>query len=109
MNRFIGLSPFEVVHAFKPRKLLDLILISLHPSVFVSTESFAQHQHDLHIEINKQLEASNALYKLRAYLHKRHVEFNVGDYVMIQIRSERRPSGPASNSLFGSDFSFPKN
>ena len=96
MNRSLGRSPFEVVHGFKPRKPLDLIPMSLHDSVSMSAEAFAQHLHDLHIEINKQLAASNASYKLRADLHKRHVDFNIGDYVMIRIRPERRLHGPAS-------------
>ncbi|KAG2717126.1 hypothetical protein I3760_03G158500 [Carya illinoinensis] len=90
------MSPFEVVHGYKPRKPLDLIPMSPHASVSMSAEAFAQHLHDLHFEINKQLEASNASYKLRADLHKRHVEFNVGNYVMVRIRPERRPPGSAS-------------
>jgi transposase InsO family protein len=71
VNRSLGMSPFEVVHGYKPRKPLDLIPMSPHASVSMSAEAFAQHLHDLHIEINKQLEASNASYKLRADLHKR--------------------------------------
>ena len=47
----------------------------------------------MHIEITKQIQASNAQYKLQADLHRRHNEFNVGDYIMIQIRPERFPSG----------------
>ena len=53
-----------------------------------SAESFARRIQDLHIEIAKQIQASNVQYKLRADLHKRHNEFNVGDYVMIRIRPE---------------------
>jgi hypothetical protein len=71
VNRSLGMSPFEVVHGYKSRKPLDLIPMSPHASVSMSAEAFAQHLHDLHIEINKQLEASNASYKLRADLHKR--------------------------------------
>lgn len=85
VNQSLGMSPFEVVRGYKPMKPLDLILMTPHASVSMSTEAFAQHLHELHIEINKQLEASNASYKLRADLHRRHVEFNIGDYVMIQI------------------------
>jgi transposase InsO family protein len=85
VNQSLGMSPFEVVCGYKPRKPLDLILMTPHASVSMSTEAFAQHLHELHIEINKQLEASNASYKLRVDLHRRHVEFNIGDYVMIQI------------------------
>jgi len=88
------MSPFEVVHGYKPRKSLDLLLMSFHARVYESAESFARRIQDLHIEITKQIQASNAQYKLQADLHRRHNEFNAGDYVMIRIRPERFPSGP---------------
>lgn len=93
INRSIGMSPFEVVHGYKPRKPLDLLPMSLNARVSESAESFARRIQDLHIEITKQIQASNAQYKLQADLHRRHNEFNVGDYVMIRIRPERFPSG----------------
>lgn len=46
MNRSLGMSPFKVVHDFKLRKLLDLIPISPHARVSMSTETFAQHLHE---------------------------------------------------------------
>ena len=67
--------------------------MSLHARVSESAESFTRRIQDLHIEITKQIQASNAQYKLQADLHRRHNEFNVGDYVMIRIRPERFPSG----------------
>ena len=33
-------------------------------------------------------------YKIHADTHRRHAEFQVGDYVMIRIQAERFPSGP---------------
>ncbi|CAA3008078.1 DNA RNA polymerases superfamily [Olea europaea subsp. europaea] len=96
INRSLGMSPFEAVHEYKPREPLDLIPMSPQARASVSAEAFAQHLRDLHIEINKQLEASNAQYKLQADLHKRHIEFHVGDYVMVRIRPERCLHGPAS-------------
>jgi len=87
------MSPFEVVHGYKPRKPLNLLPISLHARVSESAKSFARRIQDLHIEITKQIQASNVQYKLQAYLHRRHNEFNVGDYVMIWIRPNRFSSG----------------
>jgi hypothetical protein len=40
-NRSIDTSPFEVVHGYKPRKLLDVLPMSLHAKVSESAESFA--------------------------------------------------------------------
>jgi len=93
INGSISMSPFEVVHGYKPRKLLDLLPMSLHARVSESAESFARRIQDLHIEITKQIQTSNAQYKLQADLHRQHNEFNVGDYVMIRIRPERFSSG----------------
>ncbi|XP_035540116.1 uncharacterized protein LOC108983558 [Juglans regia] len=86
VNRSLGMGPFEVVHGYNPRKLLDPILMSLHASVSASIKAFVQHFHDSHIEINKQHEASNASYKLR-------VDLRIEDYVVIRIRLKRRPPG----------------
>ena len=92
INRSIGMSLFAIVHGYKPRKPLDLLLMSFHAKVYGSTESFACRIQDLHIEITKQIQVSNAPYKLQVDLHRQHNEFNVGDYIMIQIRPKRFPS-----------------
>ncbi|XP_022896340.1 uncharacterized protein LOC111410306 [Olea europaea var. sylvestris] len=83
MNRSLGLNPFEVVYSYKSRRPLDLILMSPHASVLLSAEAFVYHLHNLHIEINKQHDASHALYKLQADSHKQYFEFNIGDYVIL--------------------------
>ncbi|KAL3577705.1 hypothetical protein D5086_019209 [Populus alba] len=72
INRSISMSPFEVVHGYKPKKPLDLLPMSLHARVSESAESFARRIQVLHIEITKQIQASNAQYKLQADLHRRH-------------------------------------
>ena len=64
------MSPFEVVHGYKLRKPLDLLHMSFHARVSESAESFARRIQDLHIEITKQIETSNAQYKLQADLHR---------------------------------------
>lgn len=91
VNRSIGMSPFEAVLGYKPRMPVDLIPItSLHrPSA--SAESFAQHMHALHDEIKRRINLHNESYKMVADVHRRHVEFNIGDYVMVRIRPERFP------------------
>ena len=94
-NRSIGMSPFEVVHGYKPKKSIYLIPITQHHRVSESASAFASHIHDLHMKINKKIQKSNAQYKSYAELHRscRHLEFNEGDYVMIWIRPKRFPPG----------------
>jgi len=40
-----------------------------HPRVFESTSAFKSHIHDLHKEINKKIQESNAHYKSHDDLH----------------------------------------
>ena len=54
-------------------------------------ENFAKHIHDLHAEIRRKISLSNEEYKLSTDVHCRSKEFNVGDYVMVRIRSKRIP------------------
>ena len=59
VNRSIGMSPFEVVHGYKPRRPLDLLLMSPDARVSESAVEFASLMHDLHQEIIKRIHASN--------------------------------------------------
>ena len=47
----------------------------------------------MHNKIRKKIQASNFQHKIHADTHRRHTEFQVGDYVMIRIQPERFPSG----------------
>ncbi|GFZ18574.1 hypothetical protein Acr_27g0003130 [Actinidia rufa] len=95
VNRSIGISPFEVVHGFKPRKPVDLLPMSPHTRVSESAESFARHIRELHDEIRKVINDSNCQYKFQADSRRRHSEFQIGDNVMVRIRPEPYPSGTA--------------
>ena len=54
-NRSIGMSPFEVMHNCRPRKLIDLIPMTRYPRVSESASTFTSHIHDLHKKINKKI------------------------------------------------------
>jgi hypothetical protein len=47
------MSPFKMVHGYKPSKPLDFLLMSSHTRVSKSTESFARRVQDLHVKITK--------------------------------------------------------
>ena len=57
-----------------------------------SAEAFARHVHDLHKDISNHIHSSNTRYKVQVDSRRRHLEFAVGDYIMIRIRPERFPS-----------------
>jgi len=48
VNISTGMSPFEAVHDYKPRKFIDLLPITQHPRVSEPVSIFASHIHDLH-------------------------------------------------------------
>ena len=89
INRTIGLSPAEVVYGFKSKQPIDLIPMSQYARISKSASAFASHLHDLHNEISNKINQSNAVYKVRVDLHRKVKRFEVGDYVMVWIRSER--------------------
>ena len=88
------MSPFEVVHGYKPRKSTDLILLPQHARVSIIVESFAQHIKELHENIRNHINKSNEIYKRQRDAHRRHQEFQEGDYVM--VRTERLLPGHVS-------------
>jgi hypothetical protein len=79
------------VHSYKPEKPIEYLPISPHDRMSKSAESLPFRVYNLHIEIMKQIQASNEQYKFRADLLKYHDALNVGDYFMIQIGPERYP------------------
>jgi len=72
----IGMSPFEVLHGYKLRKPIDLILVTHHPRISESASAFISYVHDLHEEINKKIQVT---YIINPDLHCKHLEFNEGD------------------------------
>ena len=59
--------------------------------------SLLRHLHDIFmiciIRFAKKIQVGNSQYKIHVDTRQRHVEFQVGDYVMIRIQPERFPSG----------------
>ena len=52
VNKAIGMSPFEVVHGYQLRQLINLIPMAPHHTRMSElAASFASHIHDLHKEI----------------------------------------------------------
>ena len=74
-----------------PTHPIDLVPLPPHMCVSEPVENFAKHIYDLHVEIRRKISLSNEEYKLAANVHCRSKEFNVGEYVMLCIRSERIP------------------
>ena len=46
VNMSIGISPFEVVHDYKPKKPMDLTPMTQHPRVSKFASAFTSHVYD---------------------------------------------------------------
>jgi hypothetical protein len=93
VNRSTGLSPVEVVTSTRPHLPMDLSTLPLTTRHSKAAEDFAQHIQQLHAEVRSKLALSAQSYKAATDPHRRHVEFQVDDLVMVRIRPERFPCG----------------
>ena len=93
VNRITGHSPFEIVTGLKPRQPVDLVHLPVETRTSLEAEEFATHIHHLHEKVRKKIITNNQQYKFNADVHKRNVEFQKGDQVMIRLRPERFPKG----------------
>jgi hypothetical protein len=58
-----------------------------------SAEEFAEAMKELHSRVKEWLQNSNQEYKRRADQHRRQLQFEVGDLVLVHLRKERFPRG----------------
>jgi hypothetical protein len=93
VNRSTGLSPFEIVTGAKPKVPIDLSPLNTFSRVCEGTEDFIKHMQDIHVEVRKRIALSSEKYKQRVDLHRRSVELQPGDSVLIRLRPERFPKG----------------
>jgi hypothetical protein len=93
VNRSTRRSPFEIVSGLQPRTPIDLVPLPLPPRVSEGAVDFLRHIHDIHEEVRKKIAVSNDRYKTRVDAHRRVVEFQPGDLVLIHLRPERFTKG----------------
>ena len=67
-NRSTQRSPFEIVYGANPTNVLDLVPIQRADKVSEDAEELARCIKDIHQEVRKKIEASNAKYKEAADL-----------------------------------------
>ncbi|XP_022849915.1 uncharacterized protein LOC111372007 [Olea europaea var. sylvestris] len=92
VNRSLGFSPFQVVYGLVPHGPLDLVLVSTSVKMHGKAEDFIQQLHHVHSQTHDQLQAAVAEYKRAADLKRKHVEFEVGDFVWAVLTKDRVPA-----------------
>ncbi|KAI9174834.1 hypothetical protein LWI28_023368 [Acer negundo] len=89
VNRSTGFSPFQVVYSLVPRSPIDLILLPSKTRVHGKAEDFVQGLHEVHKQVQENLLQSVEKYKLAADKKRRHLEFDVGDFVWAVLTKDR--------------------
>lgn len=93
VNRSSGLSPFKVVYGIIPSGPLDLTIppdrSKFHGRAFDLVDAFCE----LHKQVHDCLEASAAKYKSSVDVHRRDMQFAVGDKVWEVLTKDRFPPG----------------
>ena len=81
MNRNTGFSPFGVVYSTQPHDPLDLIALPSKTKVHGKAVDFVNCLQVVHTAVHENPVISNFKYKQIADRKRRHLEFDVGDFV----------------------------
>ncbi|CAL2248659.1 unnamed protein product [Prunus armeniaca] len=93
INRGTGFSPFFVTYGYNSKCPLDLAPVSDLKRVNIKAEEFVATLQQIHLTTKQLLEDANAKYKQVADVKRRHVEFEVGDFVWAILTKDRFPAG----------------
>lgn len=93
VNRSTGFSPFRVIYGLSPRTPLDLGIAPdrtrFHGRACDIVDEFV----DLHKQVRHNLEQAPTKYKATVDLHRRELQFKVGDKVWAVFTKDRFPVG----------------
>jgi hypothetical protein len=93
VNHSTGLKPFHIVQARSPHRVVDFVEFPRETRKSADAESFTEHMHEVHENVRKRIEQSNASYKLRADTKKRLQLFQEGDWVYACLQKETLLTG----------------
>ena len=93
VNRSTGFSPFQVVYSVVPRGPLDLLPLPNKTRVHGKVGDFVHSLQDTHAQVYENLGRTMGKYKLAADKKRRHLEFDIGDFVWAILTKDRFPVG----------------
>ena len=85
------LCPFEVVYGFVPRAPIDLLPLPSSVQTKFDATQRAELILNLHKTTRENIERMNAKYKTAGDRGRKHVVFDVGDFVWLHLRKDRFP------------------
>jgi hypothetical protein len=93
VNWSTGRSPFQIVYGMQPRGFSKLRDSEQTATSSAGAGEFAEAMKELHSQVKERLLKSSQEYKRRADQHRRQLQFEVGDLVLVHLRKERFPRG----------------
>ncbi|KAL5861937.1 hypothetical protein ACOSQ4_003233 [Xanthoceras sorbifolium] len=84
-----GFSPFQVVYSIIPRSLIYLLPLPSKTRVHGKAEDFVHSLQEVYKQVQENLSHSAERYKLAADKKRRHLEFDVGDFVWAVLTKEK--------------------
>ena len=93
VNRSTGFRPFQVVSSIQPRGPLDLMVLPSKTRIHGKASDFVTGLQDVHRAVFDNLTSANSRYKQKADQKRRHLEFDVGDFVWAVLTKDRFPVG----------------
>ncbi|GKE99155.1 transposon ty3-I gag-pol polyprotein [Tanacetum coccineum] len=91
-SKTTGLSPFMVVYGMNPHSPLDLAVIDTTTKFSKEASDLAADIKHLHEQVHAKITKNNELLKYRRDKNRKHILFQPGDLVWINLRKERFPS-----------------
>jgi len=82
-------SPFEIVYGFNPLTPMDLIPLLVDERVSLDGNRKAHVVKTLHESVQQQIEKRNLVYATKANKGRKHVVFQLNDWVWVHMRKER--------------------
>ena len=92
MHSTTEFSAFEIVYGFNPLTPMDLIHLPIDERVSLDGNHKAQVVKTLHESVRQQIEKRNRVYATKANKGRKHVVFQLGDWVWVHMRKERFPA-----------------
>ncbi|PKI37365.1 hypothetical protein CRG98_042242 [Punica granatum] len=93
VNCSINFNPFQVVYVVTPRGPLDLLPVPDKTRVHGKAANFIHGLQEIHEAMHNNLEKAAEKYKTTADRRKRHLEFEVIDFVWVILTNDRFSTG----------------
>ncbi|KAF8408850.1 hypothetical protein HHK36_004919 [Tetracentron sinense] len=90
-NRSSGRTPSKVVYGRNPNHILDHVSIPNISKISMEAEEFADHDNEIHRQVQERLQHTYDRLKEVTDVHRRHVEFEEGE-IMVYLRKEIFPA-----------------